>query len=361
MENRRAIIDLLKVRYPIIQAPMAGSDNSEFVAAASASGILGSLGAQYRTAEEIKIAAADIRSRTNKPFAVNLFALKKRGLPEASEIESSRQALMKYYDRFQITPPTNGSVRLINAEEQLGAALEARVPVLSFTLGILSAEWIEVFKRNGTVLLGTATNVKEALVLEQAGVDAIVAQSCEAGGHRGTFIGDSESSLIGGFALIPQIVDAVCLPVIAAGGIMDGRGIAAALSLGASAVQMGTAFLTTTECPVHANYKEAVQKADADDTVITSVFSGGAARGIRNKFILENDQDGAPLLPFPYQNLLTSSIRKAASKSGEIDYTNLWSGQNGRLAKTIAIKDLVDSLVSDTRQKLNALSNSWSE
>lgn len=361
MDNRRAITDLLKIRYPIIQAPMAGSDNSEFVAAASAAGILGSLGAQYRTADEIKLAVADIRSRTNKPFAVNLFALNSLSQPEAGDIEKARQALTRYYDRFQLTPPTNESIRLIDADWQLQAALDSKVPVLSFTLGILSTQWITAFKNIGTVLIGTATNVKEALALERAGVDVIVAQSSEAGGHRGTFIGDSDSSLIGGFALIPQIVDAVNIPVIAAGGIMDGRGITAALALGASAVQMGTAFLTTTECPVNANFKKAVQTHYGDDTVITSVFSGGAARGIRNQYILENDQANSPILPFPFQNLLTASIRKTANQRGEIEYTNLWSGQNGRLAKTLPIKELVENLVTETSQQLKALSSSGFE
>lgn len=345
------MLDLFKIRYPIIQAPMAGSDNAEFVAAASEAGILGSLGAQYRTPEQIKTLIRDIRNLTDKPFAVNVFALPQLEKPSDEQIDSSKKHLAQYYDRFQTQVPSNQSVvDLINSEDQLQAILDARVPVVSFTLGQLDKRWIDAFKANSAVVLGTATNVKEAIALEAAGVDAITAQSTEAGGHRGTFIGPVETSLIGGFALIPQIVDAVQVPVIAAGGIMDGRGIAAAIALGAKGVQMGTAFLTTSECPVHENYKRMIVTHEADDTVITRVFSGGAARSIRNVYIEENQE--APLLPFPFHNSLTRPFRAEANKTGDTDYTNLWSGQNGRLARPIGICELIHQLVSETNEVL---------
>ncbi len=336
----------LKIKWPIIQAPMAGSDNAEFVAAACNAGILGSLGAQYRRPEEIVKAIAEIRSLSSNPFAVNLFAPVQRPLPGDDEILKAKSALTRYYEKFDIEIMANDDARkLIDAEAQFQCVLDSNVAVLSFTLGLLSEKWIKAFKAKGTVLIGTATNVKEALALEKSGVDLICAQGCEAGGHRGTFIGPPENSMIGGMALIPQIADAVQLPVIAAGGIMDGRGIAAAFALGASGVQMGTAFLTATECPVHPRYKEAIINHDADDTEITSVFSGGPARGITNAFVTESRE--LPLLPFPFQNLLTKPIRAKANSIGEIEYTNLWSGQNGKLGREAAIDILVQEWLSE--------------
>ncbi len=346
--------DRLKIQCPIIQAPMAGTDNPQFVATACNAGILGSLGAQYRTPEEISKAIAEIKSLTNNPFAVNLFVLGHQSPPSNDQIKSARQHLDTYYQQFGISPPSAESVKKqIDQEAQLEAILKARVPVFSFTLGVLNKRWIQAFKSESTFLIGTATNIKEAIALEIAGVDAIVAQSNEAGGHRGTFIGAYENSLIGGLALIPQVVDAVKIPIIAAGGIMDGRGIAAALALGAQAVQMGTAFLTVTESPAHAAYKKAIQNHNAEETVITKVFSGGAARGIENAFIAANSDN--PLLPFPHQNSLTRPFRKIANETGQIEYTNLWSGQGGRLAREMALSDLVQKLIQETEDVLNKL------
>lgn len=338
--------DLLKIRHPIIQAPMAGSDNPEFVAAACNAGVLGSLGAQYRTPEEIKSAIAKIRSLTDKPFAVNLFALEPQSAPSDAQITAALSPLQGYYKKFGIPAPTLQSVKSgIDPEAQLQTVLEARVPVFSFTLGIPESRWLQAFKKQSTLLIGTATNLKEARALEAAGVDIITAQGSEAGGHRGTFIGDVDRSMIGLMALVPQLVDCLNVPVIAAGAIMDGRGMAAAFALGAQAVQLGTAFLTSAECPVPQAYKQIIREHDADDTAITKVFSGGAARGIENAFMVENA--GKPLLPFPYHNRLTGPFRKIANQSGQIDYTNLWSGQAGRLARDLPISELIDQLMSE--------------
>ncbi len=348
--------NLLKIQYPIIQAPMAGTDNPQFVAAACNAGVLGSLGAQYITPEEITKAIAEIRGLTDKPFAINLFSLPPLMVPTEKQIEEALSYLQKYYEKFELAMPSAESVKtMIDPEAQLEAVLQARVPVFSFTLGIPDKKWIQAFKQQSTLLVGTATNVKEAHVLELAGVDAITAQSSEAGGHRGTFIGPFEDSMIGGLALIPQIVDAVKIPVIAAGGIMDGRGIVAALALGAQAVQLGTAFLTVAESPAHAAYKKAIQEHDANDTTITKVFSGGAARGIKNKFIVTNNDK--PLLPFPYHHSLTRSFRKIANETGQIEYTNLWSGQGGHLAKELKLSELVKSLMTETKIVLNKLAS----
>jgi nitronate monooxygenase len=346
--------ELLRVRYPIIQAPMAGTDSPQLVAAACNAGVLGSLGAQYRTPEEIKKAIAEIRSLTDKPFAVNLFALPDQAVPGDGQIEEACGALDRYYKQFGIARPSAQTVKnVIDPEEQLQVILDARVPVFSFVLGILKDKWIQSFKSESVLLVGAATNVKEARALEAAGVDVIAAQGSEAGGHRGTFIGSYEKSMIGGLALIPQVVDAVKIPVVAAGGIMDGRGSAAAFALGAHGVQLGTAFLTVAESPAHAAYKRAIQNHDADDTTITKVFSGGAARGIDNEFIAENSDK--PLLPFPYHNSLTRPFRKIANETGQIEYTNLWSGQGGRLARQIALDELVKNFITETEDVLKKL------
>ncbi len=352
--RKMSMQELLKIRYPIIQAPMAGTDSAEFVAASCNAGVLGSLGAQYRTPEEITKAIADIRKLTDRPFAVNLFSLSNLTKPSNVQISEARESLKRYYIQFGILPPSTDSVTtMIDPEAQLKAIVDAGVPVFSFTLGIPSERWIRAFKEKSTLLIGTATNIKEAQALETAGVEAITAQSSEAGGHRGTFIGTFENSMIGGMALIPQVVDAVKIPVVAAGGIMDGRGIAAAFALGAQAVQLGTAFLTCKESPAHMNYKNAVQTHDADDTTITKAFSGGAARGIKNDYIAATND--MPLLAFPYQNSLTRPFRKLASDTGQIQYTNLWCGQGGRLARGLTISELVETLMAESEEVLQRL------
>jgi nitronate monooxygenase len=331
---------------------MAGSDNAPMVATASNAGVLGSLGAQYRTPDEMRKTIREIREATSKPFAVNLFALGAIEPPAADAIHKARASLLKYYSKFSLSSPSDDDVRrTISAEEQLQVVLEERVPVFSFTLGLLDPKWLKSLKANGTIIIGTATNVREARALEEQGVDAITVQGVEAGGHRGTFSGGYESSLIGLMALIPQVVDTVRIPIIAAGGIMDGRGIAAAFTLGAAGVQMGTAFLTTNECPVHSNYKNAILAHECDETTITSAFSGGAARGIRNKFI-EEQQPETDLLPFPYHNALTRPIRKAANEIGDTEMTNLWCGQAGRLARRLTTQELVRRLVNETEEAL---------
>jgi nitronate monooxygenase len=199
-------------------------------------------------------------------------------------------------------------------------------------------------------LMGTATNVEEAVALERAGVDAVVAQGAEAGGHRGTFAGDVDAGLVGTIALVPQIADAVKVPVVASGGIMDGRGIAAALALGASGVQMGTAFLTCEEAGVPAAYKQAILDARESDTRITRAFSGRAARGIVNRFMTEVERAGGAnaILPFPLQNALTRPLRSAAAKADRAEFLSLWAGQGVGLARRESATSLVRRLADET-------------
>ncbi len=217
-------------------------------------------------------------------------------------------------------------------------------------MGNLPADTIGAIKARNMFVVGTATTVDEAIALEASGVDAIVAQGSEAGGHRGTFGKDYVSGLVGGICLVPQVVDAVHVPVIASGGIMDGRGIVAALALGASAVQMGTAFLVCHESAAPEAYKDAILKAHEDQTRITRAFSGRAARGIQNRFMTEvefdQDNDGA-ILPFPLQNMLTRPLRAEAAKQGRAEFLSLWAGQGVRLARRQSAAELIARLAKE--------------
>lgn len=240
----------LKLAHPVVQAPLAGGgDTPDLVAAVSNTGALGFIGAAYLTPKLITTTAATVRARTSRPFGINLFA----PLPP-SQSDGSPEAMLAhlapYFSELGLPAPSLPKTTASRFDEQLAAALESGASVFSFTFGELPAGAVEAIKARNMFLIGTATTVEEALALEESGVDAIVAQGSEAGGHRGTFQGDFASGMVGGISLVPQMVDAVQLPVIASGGIMDGRGIVAALALGASAVQMGTAFLTCDEAGV---------------------------------------------------------------------------------------------------------------
>src|SRR5437764_11241826 len=205
---------------------------------------------------------------------------------------------------------------------------------------------VAAIKRRNMFLIGTATTVEEALQLEKSGVDAVVTQGSEAGGHRGTFVGDFAQGMIGTISLVPQVIDAVRVPIIASGGIMDGRGIVAALALGAQAVQMGTAFLTCHESGISEAYKEAILNAHEDQTRLTRAFSGRPARGIVNRFMteVESAEGGGAILPFPLQNALKRPLRSAAAKQGRAEMLSLWAGQGVRLARRQTAAQLVERL-----------------
>ncbi len=238
-------------------------------------------------------------------------------------------------------------------DEQFAAALESGAAVFSFTFGLLPAAAMQAVKPRMFVM-GTATTVAEAVAQARSGADAVIAQGSEAGGHRGSFAVPFEQAMIGTMALVPQMVDAVSIPVVASGGIMDGRGIAAALALGAAAVQMGTAFLTTEEAGIPRVYKEAILAAGEHETRITRAFSGRPARGIVNRFMTEVDASAAAL-PFPHQNALTRPLRQTAAKQGRADMLSLWAGQGVRLARRESAADLVKRLVDEMRAAIGSL------
>lgn len=341
---KNALINLLQIQYPIIQAPMAGGiTTSSLVSAVSNEGGLGNIGAGYLDAKGLQNQIKEVKNLTSNPFGVNIFIPQKVDAT-AEEIRAAYDLLQPYRKELNIKSEVpsfrNGNI----FDEQIKVIMEEKVPVVSFTFGLPSREVVSMLKERGIVVIGTATTVKEAVMNEEIGMDAVVVQGSEAGGHRGSFLKEGSKSLIGLMSLIPQVADNVSIPIIAAGGIMDGRGIVAATVLGAQGVQMGTAFVTCKESGAHPLYKEAVLHATEDEAVLTKVFSGKEARGIQNKFILEMTKYESHLPPYPIQNTLTSEIRKSAKKANQREYMSLWSGQSPRLSKDVTVRELFQKI-----------------
>jgi len=345
MARSNALMERLGMSNPIIQAPMAGGGDTPALAAAVAeAGGLGMMGTTYLPLDKMAEAATAVRTRTNRAFGINLFA--PVPVPETpAEAGSEVERLARYHEELGLAAPDLPEGLKDPFDDRFPLVLDSGAKVFSFTFGIVPRDAMIAAKERGMLVIGTATTVAEAVALENAGVDAIVAQGAEAGGHRGTFAGAFETSLVGSIALVPQVADAVSVPVIASGGIMDGRGIAAALALGASAVQMGTAFLTCEEAGVPEAYKEALLAADETSTGLTCAFSGRMARGVRNRFLTE--MAGHDPLPFPIQNALTRPMRTAAAAAGKADYLSLWAGQGVPMARRQSARDLVDRLVAE--------------
>ncbi|MCC3374464.1 nitronate monooxygenase [Cohnella sp. REN36] len=341
----------LNIKYPIFQAPMAGGPTTpELVAAVSNAGGLGNLGAGYLTPKQLRNTIHKIRKLTDRPFGVNLFVFEQ---PEESEEETMKE-MSDYLDfyRNELGIPQSPALRKYSEsfEEQVQVVLEESVPVFSFTFGIPSPDMIQSMKQRGTFVVGTATTVDEAIQLEASGADAIVAQGSEAGGHRGTFLKNVSDSLIGLMALVPQMVDRVSVPVIASGGIMDGRGLVASLTLGASAVQMGTAFLACTESGAHPTYKQQILSANEDATEITRAYSGKAARGIQTKFMRNMHAYPGKIPPYPIQHVMTKDIRQASAMANNPEYMSLWAGQGLRLANDQSAATIIKQTIDQAKK-----------
>jgi nitronate monooxygenase len=345
----RDLRSLLGIEQAIIQAPMAGATTPELVAAVSNAGGLGMLPGAYQQPERIAADIAAIRRLTARPFGVNLFA----GSDEpsvGSDPVPMLEILGRAHAALGLPEPVIPVVTPVPFADALEVVLGAGVPVFSFTFGIPNADAMAALKERGIVVLGTATTVDEARQLAAAGVDAVVAQGAEAGAHRGTFAGSFEAALVGTIALVPQVVDAVDLPVVASGGIMDGRGIVAAEALGASGVQLGTAFLTCREAGIPDAYKAAIRAARDDATALTRAFSGRPARGIVNPFMKEVEARPDAILPFPLQNSATRPMRNAAAAQGDTRYLSLWAGQGAPMARETTAADLVAALVREAAE-----------
>lgn len=341
------------IRYPLFLAGMAGGPSTvELVAAVSDAGGLGTLGAAYMEPSAIRQSIQDIRKLTDKPFAVNLFAsFPSKVSDNQDRIGEVQHELNRMRQTLGISEA--GADRVITPDwfkKQFTVLIEEKVPVISTAFGILPEPLMRQAKAAKLRVVAMVTTVNEALMAEQAGCDAIVAQGSDAGGHRGTFDVTEHpmGANIGTFSLVPQIVDQVKIPVIAAGGVMDGRGLVAALVLGAQGIQMGTRFLTAAESGAHKVYKQALLESTEESTVITKAFSGRPARGIRNAFMRRWDESGLEPLPFPTQNTVTRDIRNAANRQGNSDYMSLWAGQGTRrLTSGQRAKDIVSEIIQE--------------
>lgn len=341
------LLKRLGFEYPIIQAPMGGGPSTpELVAAVSNAGGLGSLGAPYLAPDQIVDAIRRTRALTDKPINVNLFA---GGYKTERTVDPGPMLAMlaEIHAALELPPPVVPVVPPDPFDDQFEAVLEARPAVFSFTFGIPSRDAMTRLRARGIASLGTATTVEEARMLQEAGVDAVVAQGAEAGAQRGTFAGPFETAMVPTVDLVTEIVKRVPVPVIAAGGLMDGRDIMIALRRGASAAQLGTAFLTCPESGAPDAYKQAILAARSDTTVVTRAFTGRPARGLANTFIARLEGKEDTILPYPLQNILTRGMRAAAAKRGDAGLLSLWAGRGVTRARVLPAGELVRRLVGE--------------
>lgn len=343
------------LRHPIVQAPMAGGATTpDLVAAVSNAGGLGFLAGAMLSPAAIVENVSRIRALTHRPFGVNLFVLE-TPQPGEAEVAAALARLAPAREALGLGPASTPARWCEDTAAQIETLIELAPAVVSFTFGVLDAETVRRFRRASSYVIGTATTVEEARVWTAAGADAICVQGAEAGAHRGTFLGDFEQSSIGLMALIPQVCGAVEVPVIAAGGIMDGRGIAAALVLGAQAAQLGTAFLCCPESGIHPGWKQAIRQARDDDTRVTRVFSGKYARGIVNSFMEAMRPLEREIPDYPVQNALTGDMRRAAAQQDRMDYMSLWAGQGAPMARALPAAELVATLASELDAAVRSL------
>jgi nitronate monooxygenase len=345
----RRILDLFGIETPILQAPMAGAQASAMAIAVSEAGGLGGLGTAVFSPAQVEAEIRAVRAATKKPFNVNFFC---HTPPHADAAAQARwiKALSPAYAALGVTPPSaaGGPGRAPFDDAMCRVVEEHKPPVVSFHFGLPEEALVRRVRATGAKILSSATTVAEARWLEARGVDAIIAQGAEAGGHRGIFLNDDTAMQPGTFALVPQVADAVTVPVIAAGGVADARGVAAALMLGASAVQAGTIFLFCPESTIPPLYREALKHAQDDQTVLTNVFTGRPARAIANRFVREIGPMSPDALPFPLTAGPVAALRAAAEKAGAPEYMQMWSGQAARFGRAIPAGELVKSLTRET-------------
>lgn len=345
----------LGIEHPLIQAPMSGSTTPALVAAVSNAGALGSLGAGYLEPQAIIDQADEVRTLSSKPFGLNLFVLPESFEVDMAAVDAARRALDALMEREGLAIRTTIPARWAPSfHDQFAALCEARPAVASFAFDLISAAQVRQLKQLGIVVVGTATTVDEARAWEARGADAVSLQSAEAGGHRGTFLHDAQDGMIGLFALLPLAARAVKIPLIAAGGIMDGRGMLAAEVLGATASQLGTAFLACPECAAAAGWKRDLPDSAEHQVTTIRSFSGRAARGLRNTYVKAMEGIAAELPPYPVTNALTSPLRKAAVAAGRSDLTNEWCGQGAGLARAMPAAELVAVLMDEYVQARRA-------
>ena len=339
----------LDIKYPIIQGPLGGLSSQRLTAAVSNYGGLGSFGAHGLSPSAIRDVIAELRSMTDKPFAMNLWvSMEDEGAKASDEatFERSLATLAPHIQSLGGTLPTYAPYSAMKFEEQARALIDAKVPAFSFIYGIPPKEILDECRAKGIVIIGTATTPDEAIELQKANVDVVAASGFEAGGHRGSFLRASEESLTGTFSLVPQIVDLVSAPVVAAGGIADARGIVAAFALGAEGVQIGTAFLACEESGASLPHREALLSGQAGKTALTRGFTGRLGRGIKNRLLDTMNAPGAEILPYPLQRFLMRNVSGPAEKAGRKELIPMWAGQSANLTRFTKAAELVDALVS---------------
>ena len=351
-DNR--IQKLFGIELPIIQAPMAGVAFSEMVIGVSEAGGLGSLACALLTADQIIEEVKVIRQKTARPINLNFFCHEPPN-PDAEREAAWQRILHPYFIELGLDPAVLPSTP---ARAAFDAALcdlvaELRPEVVSFHFGLPGKSLVARVKATGAKILSSATTIEEARWLEAGGCDAIVAQGIEAGGHRGMFLTDDVSTQIGTLSLVPQVADSVKVPVIAAGGIADARGIAAAFALGAAAVQIGTAYLLCPEARIGPLYRQAL-RSGGRLTAVTNVFTGRAARAISNRMVREIGPMSKIAPDFPLAGRFSAPLRAASEAKGLIDFTPMWSGQSACLARGLSAKELTQHLGEETAAKLQS-------
>jgi nitronate monooxygenase len=343
---------LLGSRHPILLAPMAGAGGVELAAGAMAGGAVGSLPCAMLIPEEVLAQAAELRARAAGPVNLNFFCHR---VPDGADERSWHALLAPWYERYGLAPgPAEGPVRRPFDDAMCAAVEAARPELVSFHFGLPDDALLDRVRGAGAKVIATATTVAEARWLAQRGVDGVIAQGWEAGGHAGRFLGGRPDEQMGLFALLPQIADAVGLPVIAAGAIGDGRGVAAALLLGAAAVQIGSAYLHCPESLIPPAHRAALASESAERSVFTNLFSGGLARGLWTEPMEELGPVRSEAPPFPLATAALVPLARAAAERGEAGFRPMWAGQAARLGRPLAARELTELLARDALARIGA-------
>jgi nitronate monooxygenase len=352
----RRLLDLFKIDFPIVQAPMAAVQDADIMIGAAQGGALASLPCAMISPEKARAQVGIVRQAVSAPINLNFFC------HHAVDADPQREAGWKqrlggYYREYGVDPeaPIPFANRAPFDEAMCELVEELRPEVVSFHFGLPPPALLDRVKVAGCIVIASATIVREAIWLEERGVDAVIAQGAEAGGHRGMFLTDNIAEQPGLFALLPQVVDAVQVPVIAAGGIGDGRGIAAAFALGAAGVQIGTAYLRCPESKVSAPARVALARASDESTVITNVMTGRPARGVVNRVMREVGPIAPEAPAFPHAATALAPLKAAAEQLGKVDFTNLWAGQAVRLGRDMPAAELTRALAGSALARLSKL------
>jgi nitronate monooxygenase len=354
----RRLLDLIGVEHPIVQAPMAGAMDWELVAAVAEAGGLGSLPCAMLTPQQLREQVGKIRDRTQKPINLNFFCHKPPRIDNLREA-AWRDRLAPYYKELDLDPnmPVTAPSRAPFDAGMCELVIGLEPKVVSFHFGLPDEQLLTRLKRAGCLIFSSATTAAEARWLVDHGADAIIAQGYEAGGHRGMFLTEDVAAQVGTQALVPQVVDAVSVPVIAAGGIVDARGIAAAFALGAAGVQIGTAFLFCPEAKISAPHRAALGNARDDATALTNMMTGRLARGFYNRVMRDIGPISAVAPEFPLAAAALAPLRAKAEAQGSGDFSPLWAGQGAAVGRAMPARELLSKLAADAQDLMHRLAD----